>query len=191
MSRVSTPRRLTAMDIRFQQVLDSSPMPKSIRRVYESLGAQQRERLEEVARKHTAGLRTPKLHPGIINPPRIVIATPVPNAQSKNNTDSQESDPDLGHANQAGKKENQAASSSLENQSLEPVSSDKSTEWNNCGTESNAPAGGISGHRKVITASRRRKSARRSGPRDYWILGSRRRNPVYDESVLRKPWKVH
>ncbi|KAF3119579.1 hypothetical protein TWF569_003654 [Orbilia oligospora] len=36
-------------------------------------------------------------------------------------------------------------------------------------------------------AYRGRMLARPSGPRDYWILGSRRKIPVYNETVLSKP----
>ncbi|KAJ6256560.1 hypothetical protein Dda_8423 [Drechslerella dactyloides] len=171
-------RRPSETDVRFQQLLEASPLPKSVLRL--------RDKLQQQTRQGSAG---------------ALNASPAADAQleaalddggdGRDSRDSDDGDDDARmqlesspareRASSPAKRQATAGSSAdvagrvapraPDARDVTPSDRDKDKDGDEIATSSTS------------TTPQRRKSARRSGPRDYWVLGSTPRAPVYNETA--------
>ncbi|KAK6514443.1 hypothetical protein TWF281_004644 [Arthrobotrys megalospora] len=178
-----TPRQLTETDIRFKKLLDASPMPKSVRRLYENLGQQKQHERHKLQEQQRPGS---KLNPGIGHGSLKADEKDEPTAKAPPNPNGESS------SSSAGNKPPQAIDAvDVQNNTEQkdaPSTQSRESKYKKSiqGASSSRAESGRTGI-SVRAASHRRRSGRSSGPRDYWVLGSRRKLPIYNETMLSKP----
>ncbi|KAK6329840.1 hypothetical protein TWF718_003273 [Orbilia javanica] len=172
---MSIPRQLTETDIRFKKLLDATPMPKSVQLVYESLSRPKQP--------GQCGLgNTPNRSPHHELNKGLVVATKDlahPCMKVGSSPSSVDRAPTLRTSLQSdnisiGSKGTAKAHRGGNFKKL--IARAKDTNEIGSGTRTTG----------TKTASHRRRSNRQSGARDYWVLGSRRKTPVYNEMILSK-----
>lgn len=162
-------------------------MPKSVRRLYESLGKRKRQERQQLQGQQKPGC---KLNPDIYHGASKTDKKDLPVATKELvhpciKVESSSSSVDNTHtpgtnvqSSNASPKQNDTPKAQRKQSNYKKLIAGASSK----GAESDPRAASIE-----KAASRRRRSVRSSGPRDYWILGSKRKMPIYNETLLSKP----
>ncbi|KAK6498551.1 hypothetical protein TWF481_011139 [Arthrobotrys musiformis] len=174
----SRARQRTETDVRFKRLLDASPMPESVRRLYESLRRQEqhiRQRVHEQQRPK--GRLNASVHREAPEPNKMDMSIPTEAPVRPSHTEETSSLTGI-QGSGSSTKENNA-----------PEARGKRSNYKKLvtGSSSNQVESYPQSSTVTNAASQRRRSARSSGPREYWVLGSRRKIPIYNETALSKP----
>ncbi|KAK6360786.1 hypothetical protein TWF730_006908 [Orbilia blumenaviensis] len=184
------PRQLTEIDIRFKKLLDASPMPKCVQRIYDSLGRHHRqghqrslEQQQPTGGEPDPGIR--RREPSKSDQKDQPVSLEV---HTHPHLKAEPSSPPVGDTQQRPKADVSIISNNGVEQNVAINARRKQGSYRKSIPKTRARS---EVYPQVldtrITTSRRRRSARSSGPREYWILGSHRGKPVYNEAALSKP----